>query len=400
MKHFPLILAFCLLFPFAIGAESPVTTPWDIESLQRVPAIYPGEGFEESGVRPLFLAGEAYQGKSTRVFAWYGAPSGAPGQKYPAMVLVHGGGGTAFAEWVRLWVSRGYCAIAMDTCGCVPRGEYSNWERHPDGGPAGWGGFDQIDAPVKEQWTYHAVADILLAHSLLRSFPEVDAERTGITGISWGGYLTCIAAGVDSRFKLAVPVYGCGFLGNNSAWLDTFKEMGADKASVWLSQWDPSRYLPRAVMPMLWVTGTNDFAYPMDSLQKSYRLPQGPRTLCVRIRMPHGHGGAGENPEEIHAFANTLFNAAPPIPSIIKQGQEGQTAWVLFDPKNPPNRAEIIYTRDIGKWQDRLWESIPVCTEAETHRISGIVPEGTTVFYINLVTEKGLVVSSEHVEIQ
>ena len=26
--------------------------------------------------------------------------------------------------------------------------------------------------------------------------------------------------------------------------------------------WDPSKYLPSATMPMLWVTGTNDFALP------------------------------------------------------------------------------------------------------------------------------------------
>ena len=30
---------------------------------------------------------------------------------------------TAFDEWVRLWVGRGYVAIAMDTCGKVPVGK-------------------------------------------------------------------------------------------------------------------------------------------------------------------------------------------------------------------------------------------------------------------------------------
>ena len=48
--------------------------------------------------------------------------------------------------------------------------------------------------------------DVILAHSLLRSWPRVDPERIGLTGISWGGYLTCIATGVDNRFKFAIPV--------------------------------------------------------------------------------------------------------------------------------------------------------------------------------------------------
>ena len=115
-----------------------------------------------------------------------------------------------------------------------------------------------------------------------------------MTGISWGGYLTCIAAAVDDRFAFAVPVYGCGFLGENSAWLDRFQGMTKVNAEKWLGLWDPSVYLPHAKMPFLWVTGSNDFAYPMDSLQKSYCALKVPHTLCVRLRMPHGHGAAGE----------------------------------------------------------------------------------------------------------
>lgn len=400
MKRILFFLLLSVAYSTLAIAETPTTLPWNMDALNQVPAVFPAEGFVEPGVRPFFFAGEPYQGKATRVFAWYGSPTGTSDQKYPAMVLVHGGGGTAFAEWVRLWVKRGYCAIAMDTCGCIPRGKYGDWERHPDGGPAGWGGFDQVDAPIKDQWTYHAVADIVLAHSLLRSFPEVDAERTGITGISWGGYLTCITAGVDPRFKFAVPVYGCGFLGDNSTWLDTFKGMGEASSIKWLSLWDPSVYLPRAALPMLWVTGTNDFAYPMDSLQKSYRLPSGPRTLCVRIRMPHGHGGAGENPEEILSFANAQLGGPTTLPAVIQQGRDGQAAWVLFNPDLPPASAELLFTKDTGKWQDRLWETIPVDIEAGNNKITALLPKDTAVFYFNLVTENGLVVSSEHEEIR
>ena len=128
--------------------------------------------------------------------------------------------------------------------------------------------------PREDQWTYQAVAKIILAHSLLRSLPEVDPERTGVTGISWGGYLTCIVAGVDPRFKLAVPVYGCGFY-DKTIFADELKKLGPDRAERWMAWWDPSRYLGGAAMPMLWVTGSNDFAYTLNALQPSYRLPGG-----------------------------------------------------------------------------------------------------------------------------
>ena len=319
-------------------------------------------------------------------------------KKTPAMVLVHGGGGTAFAEWVRLWTSRGYAAIAMDTCGCVPKGTYGHWERHEHGGPAGWGGFDQIDQPVEDQWTCHAIADVLLAHSLIRSMPGVDPARTGITGISWGGYLTCIAAGVDKRFLCAAPVYGCGFLGDNSVWSDALAKMPPETSAKWLGLWDPSVYLPGASMPMLWVTGTNDFAYPMDSLQKSYRLPGGPRTLCIRIRMPHSHGGAGENPAEIRAFADNNLRGQMPLAKVNAQGQEPGKAWAVAESQYPIVSAELIYTKAEGKWQDRLWESMPATLDAKApqFRAEAALPEGVTVFYFNFTGETGLAVSSEH----
>ena len=164
------------------------------------------------------------------------------GEKVPGMVLVHGGGGTAFDEWVRLWVKRGYAAIALDTCGQIPVGTYGQWVQDSQGGPHGWGGFDQIDGPREDQWTYQAVAKIVLAHSLLRSLPQVDPDRTGVTGISWGGYLTCIVAGVDSRFKLAVPVYGCGYY-DKTVFEGELKKLGPDRARRWMAWWDPSRYL-------------------------------------------------------------------------------------------------------------------------------------------------------------
>ena len=382
----------------SIWADDVARIPWDIKALSEAPKSVPAPEFQAEGVTAFFYAGLPYKGNSTRVFAWYGAPKREGDHKFPAMVLVHGGGGTAFAEWVRLWTGRGYAAIAMDTCGCVPKGEYGKWERHGTGGPAGWGGFDQTDEPAGDQWTYHAVADILLAHSLLRSFPEVDAERVGITGISWGGYLTCIVAGADPRFKFAAPVYGCGFLGEDSAWLDAFKNMGPEKAEKWLAQWDPSAHLPRAAMPMLWVTGTNDFAYPMDSLQKSYRLPTGPRTLCLTLRMPHGHGGAGENPEEIHAFANSLLVGGAPLASITGQGRDGQNVWAAFTSKVPVTAAALCFTKATGKWQDRLWESAPAQLDPAQGRVTATLPEGVTVYYFNLIDERKLTVSSEHQE--
>jgi len=380
----------------AVSLAAGAAPAWDLGTLSRPPQVYPATNVAD-GVQAGFFTGLPYRGQPTRVFAYYRVPTNATTRaRVPGVVLVHGGGGTAFAEWVRLWTGRGYAAIAMDLCGCVPVGTYGKWERHADGGPPGWGGFDQIDAPVGDQWTYHAVADILLAHSLLGSLPGVDARRIGITGISWGGYLTCIAAGVDRRFRCAVPVYGCGFLGENSAWLEDFERLGPERAGRWLDWWDPARYLDDARMPILWVNGSNDFAYPMDSWQKSYRRAPGRRTLCLRVRMPHAHGGAGENPGEIHAFMEARMRGDLPLARVTGQGRNGLRVWASCKSRVPVRRAELNFTRQGGRWQDRLWETIPATLDARRGRAEAELPASATVWYLNFVDDRDLVVSTEH----
>ncbi|NUP98522.1 MAG: acetylxylan esterase [Armatimonadetes bacterium] len=374
----------------------PTGAMWDIERFAAPPKTWPAEGITDEGVRGVFYEGPAYRGRPTRIFAWIGLPDVPAGQKVPGMVLVHGGGGTAFASWVRLWTSRGYAAIAMDTCGSLPTGSHSNRPRHEFGGPPGWGGWGQIAWPREDQWTFHAVAAALLGHSLLRSLPEVDPARVGLTGISWGGYLTSILAGVDPRYKLAVPVYGCGFT-NEHGFAGSVANLGPEGAARWMRWWDPSVYLPKVKMPMLWVTGSNDFAYTLNALQKSYRLPTSPRTLAVRLRMPHGHGAAGEGPKEIHVFADSILKGGPPLPRITAQGQEGTTAWATFESPVKVVRAELNITRDRGKWQERKWDALPATLAG--NRASAALPDGVTVYYLNLFDERDCVVSTEHVEL-
>jgi len=367
--------------------------PWDMSSLVAVPKWTALERPKSDGVKAITFSGLPHRGRPTRVFAWMGVPQVKPGEKVPAMVLIHGGGGTAFDEWVRLWVGRGYAAIAMDTCGQVPVGNYGQWVRDEQGGPPGWGGFDQMSWPREDQWTYHAVADVILAHSLIRSLPEVDPERTGVTGISWGGYLTCIVAAVDQRFKLAVPVYGCGFY-RDTVFENDLEKINQADAVRWMAWWDPSVYLGNADLPLLWVTGSNDFAYTLNALQPSYRLPKGPRWLCIRLRMPHGHGGAGENPEEIRIFADGLLKGGVQLPAITGFGREGTNVWASYTAKVAVSKAELNYTRDTGRWQDRKWESMPA--KLSEDRVTASLPGGTRVYYFNLFDQRDCVVSTEH----
>ncbi len=385
-----LTLLFLLLANPASHAANHNTGPWDLADLSKAPSI---EWIDQSGpIRSLYYSGEDYRGKKTRVFAYYGIPEGAAADnKKPAMVLVHGGGGMAFREWVEIWVKRGYVAIAMDLAG-----KGAERQALPDGGPdqSHKEKFTDLDGGVKSAWTYHAVANILRAVSLLQNQAEVDPERIGMTGISWGGYLTSLASGLDPRLKVTVPVYGCGFLHQNSTWLKDFKTLGPELAGQWVKNFDPSSYLHQANMPMLFVNGTNDFAYPLDSYQKSYRAVKGPRTLCITVRMPHGHP-SGWKPKEIGLFVDSILIKGKALARIGKISRSGKQVSVDFQSEFPIKSASLHYTTGTGPWKERKWKSLDA--QIEGNSASATLPSlKDTTWFLTLTDERDATVSSEH----
>lgn len=355
----------------------PLTTPWDLASLSQPPAF---EWLDTtSPVRSLKFRGLEYQGKPTSVFAYYATPGTLKGGGYehnlPAVVLIHGGGGTAFREWVELWAKRGYAAIAMDLAGHRPNEGQNPHDRKnrtplPDGGPAqdDWENkFGNIDQPHSEHWPYHAVANSILAHSLIRSFPEINPNRTAVTGISWGGYLTCIVASLDNRFRAAVPVYGCGFLHENSAWLPIFARMTPEQREKWVNLYDPSRYLPACRVPIFFVNGTNDFAYPLDSYMKSYHaVPMGtPKNIRVTVNMPHSHP-AGWEPKEIGLWVDNPWIAPHVwIPPYRSNPTHALVAYDVFN--NAIASAALHFTTNSAEGiNNRAWTSRPITLDPAT----------------------------------
>jgi dienelactone hydrolase len=378
----------------AEGKDRRFTGPWDLAELKKTPAANWGE--KSGKVREVYYRGEPLGGKPTRIFAYYARPEAGDGP-FPGMVLVHGGGGTAFAEWAGLWAKRGYAAIAMDLGGCGPKRK-----RLPDGMPAqGYGEkFRKFatDEEARRLWTYHAVAAVTRGHSLLAARKEVDAKRTGLTGISWGGYLTCIVAGLDDRFRVAVPVYGCGFLHENSCWLGEFARLGPEQTKRWIAHFDPSRYLPGVRCPILFMNGTNDFAYPLDSYRKSYRLVPGRRDVRVAVRMPHGHK-QGWAPKEIGLYVDAVLTGGDPLPRLGKMTTDDGKATADFTTRVPAVSGHLHYTTDTGPWKARKWQSVVAKLAGGT--VSAELPaDRPLVYYLSVTDRRNATVSTEHAELR
>jgi dienelactone hydrolase len=390
MSHALLLLVFSLV-P-APPADDRFTGPWDIPALAATPKAEWGE--PKDGVSEVYYENIPLRGKMTRVFAYYARPTQGDGP-FPAMVLLHGGGGKAFRQWAKLWADRGYCALAMDLSGNGPDGKPL-----PDGGPV------QLDEEKfrdfgpgedRDMWTYHAVAAAIRGYSLLASRPEVDRERIGVTGISWGGYLTCIVAGIDERVKVAVPIYGCGFLDEDSFWVDQrFKPMGRERTRRWSELFDPSRYLPGVTCPILFVNGTNDFAYPLGSYQRSYQLvTKAPVDLCITVKMPHGHP-AGWAPKESGLFVDSVLKGGTPLPRLTMPKVVGRSIEARVTAPGPVRAAKVHFTTDRGPWQKREWTTAEATLDGDN--LTATLPERRPVAaFVTVEDGRGAVASSPHV---
>lgn len=381
---------------------------WDLKHLFDTPTYRNTDERRHGATRALFYESVPYQGKKTEIFAWLGIPANASNKnKVPAMVLVHGGLGTAFPSWVDFWVGQGYAAIAMDTCGGIaPQAETnvrgkSLWERHANSGPAGWGNFEESDQPIDEQWMYHAVAAVIAGHSLLRSFEGVDPKRIGITGISWGGVLTSVAASVDTRFAAAAPVYGCGFLDTPTALYEK-RKLDDKKLKKWFQLWDPKHFLIRHDIPFLWLTGTNDFAFPLSALIRSVKCRKGPNFLSIKVRMEHAHSPVAEEAPELVNFFDHILKKGQTLPVLTKIRRRGDkvTSLIASTPGDIKlTAAELVYTRATGFEADRTWytQSVEISGDG---KLAATLPEYTTEVYFNVTDQNQRVYSTNILQLE
>lgn len=213
------LLACCLAL-VSTGYSSDQEDVRALGELTKAPAMQMADGVQSSeNLKAIYFDALDWKGKPTKVFGWLGLPENRDG-KVPGVVLVHGGGGTAFKEWVKKWNDQGFAAISIAVEGQTDQRNTAvkdqdnpkGWKKHDWAGPRRSGIYGDSGEPLKDQWMYHAVADTILANSLLRSLPDVDAKKVGLMGISWGGVITSTVMGIDDRFAFAIPTYGCGNL--------------------------------------------------------------------------------------------------------------------------------------------------------------------------------------------
>ncbi len=370
---------------------------WDLKALSKAPAV---EWLSQTGpVRSLLYKSVDYEGKPSQVFAYYSNPDLIRGkpvgkQKFPGVVLIHGGGGKAFKEWVEKWAADGYAAIAMDLAGKGEDGKRLA-QAGPDQGEVDK--FSKLEtADLRDLWTYQAVSSAILAHSLLLNFPEVDATKTAVTGISWGGYLTCLVASLDNRFKAAAPVYGCAYYDESDVFKTSIRKLSPGGQRKWMRYFDPSVYLPFAKPQFLFVNGNKDRFYNVVPYHKTYSLiAPGQRTMCLIPDMKHGHE-AGWEPHEIRYFFESILNDGVPLAAVAPVSVQDSTLRLSYQSPVTVYTAEFYYSNDTTSVnENRVWSKQKATLDRNARTVTSPMPkEGFQYGFFYLKDHRNVSVSS------
>ena len=203
-----------------------------------------------------------------------------PGKKYPMVVLIHGGpSGVTTSEWpasagmsraiIAALSARGYYVLLPN-----PRGSYGQGEEFTRANVKDFGGGD--------------LRDILAGVDVATKKYPIDPARLGVTGWSYGGYMTMWTVTQTNRFRAAVAGAGIAnwqsYYGQNliDQWMVPF--FGAsvyDDPGVYEKS-SPIRFIKNVKTPTLVIAGERDAECPSS---QSYEFWHALKTLGVPTQL-------------------------------------------------------------------------------------------------------------------
>ena len=179
-----------------------------------------------------------------------------PAKKYPLLVSVHGGPSSAVTP---RWPGVGYGGVPFSALGYFvfmpnPRGSYGQGEK-----------FTQ--ANIKD-FGYGDLRDILAGMDVLEKRFPIDKDREGLTGWSYGGFMTMFGVTQTTRFRAAVAGAGISdwksYYGENSIdqWMVPFFGKTVYEDAEVYAKSSAIDYIKNVKTPTLVVVGDRDGECP------------------------------------------------------------------------------------------------------------------------------------------
>lgn len=313
-------------------------------------------------VEEIYYFSRPYKRNPVKIFGYYCHPLLHRG-KLPAILLSHGGGGTASLARAFSWAGRGYAVLAIDLPG---KGENRAGSR--SSGP-------DMDVPIllrtqpdpSYNYLIHAVAAARNGITYLSSRKEVDPDRIGMIGLSWGGVLTLLTNGQDRRLKAAVNVFGAGHIPEGCTWGDLFTSMPAADKERWNDYIDPKNFLATQNAPILFITGTNDHCYYLPTFQKSYEEVKVPKKVLLIPNLRHRFLASALEPSFAWLDEKLKYGGTFPVVLLLEPYQKDSRIIlpVRATAHSSIIKARLYYTPGgPQQWTEKKWKEISPYFEA------------------------------------
>jgi len=230
-----------------------------------------------------FLIFDDWLDRPCRVYAERLVPLSDP--EIPGIVHCVGGGQQVTLGDQLFWARQGYASASFDwQIARMPHRSPDRTSQWPEGVVGQFQRQDSLEQSVLPL----ALQAARVTLSWLGSHSLVDASRLGMSGISWGGYLTWLTAAYEDRLKAIVPVYGASIFDRNGG--KRHWPFSDEVHAYWLKNWDPLSLVSRLTTPAAYLSGTNDFFGNLDTADLLFSRLKAPKRWCLLPNADHAIG--------------------------------------------------------------------------------------------------------------
>lgn len=236
----------------------------------------------------------------TEIEGWVLVPRGYdPSKKYPLILSTHGGPhgayGNDFSLQFQLWAANGYVVLYTNPRGSTGYGEKFLWGT--------WGGWGVLD-----------YQDVMGGVDYVLKKYVIDEKRMGVTGYSYGGFLTDWIITQTTRFSAAIA--GAGI----SNWISDYgtADIPRTKESEFFgSPWEPKSrellvkfspitHVANVTTPTLFVHGESDLRVPIEQAEQMYTALKKRQVPAMMIRYPDSYHGGWTPWNTVHRYYQEL----------------------------------------------------------------------------------------------
>ena len=186
-----------------------------------------------------------------------------PDKKYPLILSVHGGpAGQYGVDWYhefQVYAAKGWAVFF-----CNPRGSTGYGQKFERGIVNNWGGMDYQDVMAG-------------VDAALKQNPWIDKDRLGVTGGSYGGFMTNWIVGHTDRFKAAVTLRSVSNFISDDGTRDGAYGHEEDFKGPLFDTFDqywaasPLKYARNVKTPTLVLHSDNDYRVPIEQGEQWFR---------------------------------------------------------------------------------------------------------------------------------